>query len=241
MSLLSKWLNFLWNILFPPYCIQCGAEGNYLCPDCSSMIEILEWQYCPFCPQPKMVQDGKTCQRCRKKYNLDGLFCATSYENKLVKKIITYWKYEPYLARCLSDTLTSFIITHLQLINKIHLSTEKETIWIPVPLDKKRLKWRGFHHTQELTEKLANSLGGKVFLNILVKNKNTMPQAELSKEERIQNIKGAFSCLNPELIAHKKILLVDDIFTTGATMEECAKTLKKAGAKEVWGVVIARG
>jgi predicted amidophosphoribosyltransferase len=74
-----------------------------------------------------------------------------------------------------------------------------------------------------------------------MKEKETPAQMELPKEERIKNTKGVFSVKNLEKIKNKKILLIDDVYTTGATMEECAKILKRAGASEVWGVAVARG
>jgi len=75
----------------------------------------------------------------------------------------------------------------------------------------------------------------------LAKIKETPPQAELSDEERKENLKGSFSCRSPDLVKGKKIILIDDVYTTGSTMEECAKVLKMAGAKEVVGIVVARG
>ena len=246
---LSSPKNLILDILFPAFCINCSKEGSYLCPDCFSLTDILNRQYCPFCECPKVVLDGKSCNRCKRSKNLNGLYCATSYDNFIVKKLINQFKYEPYLKE-LSKPLSSLIIAHLINLNKFtpldnkHLTEFKEFsnfLVISVPLHKKKLKQRGFNQAEELAKELSKNLKIPVICNVLVKIKQTPSQVELMKEEREKNIKGAFSCQNPELINRREILLVDDVFTTGSTLEECARVLKDAGAKEVWGIVVARG
>lgn len=237
MISLSAVKNAFLDILFPAFCVNCGAEGAYLCRDCASLVEIFEDQYCPFCRIPKIVPDGRTCARCRKDKKLNGLFCATSYENKLVRKMLQLLKYKPY-AKCLAGPLASFIITHFKLVNKRDFG---EYLWIAVPLHKSRLKERGFNQSEELSKELVRVLGGELLTDALIKVRPTKAQVDLSRKEREKNIIGAIKCVRPESIKNKKILLVDDVFTTGATVEECSKTLKEAGAKEVWAVLVARG
>lgn len=240
-QLLFKIKDFLLDILFPKFCLNCGKEGDYLCQDCFSLIDISERQYCPFCPPAggqKVVLDGKTCPHCRKSKRLDGLYCPVSYNHFIVKKMINQFKYEPYIKE-LSKPLSSLIITHLLNLNK--LSIFNNFSLIPVPLHKKKLKQRGFNQAEEIIKELSKILKIPFFNDVLVKIKQTPAQVELEKEEREKSIKGAFLCQKPEIIKKKKILLVDDIFTTGSTIEECAKVLKESGAKEVWGMVVARG
>lgn len=235
LSIIKK---LILDILLPPFCINCGTEGSYLCLDCQSLIEILERQYCPFCQSPKIVPDGKTCRICKRNKKLNGLFCATSYENKIVKELIHMFKYEPYLAKSLTDILSSFIITHFQLVEQHNFGN---CLWIPVPLHRSKLKRRGFNQSEELAKKLKENLGGELLTNVLIKQKATPSQTDLPTEKRKENVIGAFKCENSELIKNKIIFLVDDVFTTGSTLEECARVLKASGAKEVWGVVVARG
>ena len=109
------------------------------------------------------------------------------------------------------------------------------------PKQYKKLKWRGFNQSEEIGKELANFFGIPLITNCLIKIKETVPQVELADEERKENIKGAFFIKNADLIKDKKILLVDDVYTTGATMTECARILKTVGTKEIIGVVIARG
>lgn len=228
----------LLDILFPPSCVRCGLEGVWLCEDCKSLVEIWEDQYCHFCAVPRIVPDGKTCRRCARKHKLTGLFCAASYENKILQSLIRQFKYEPKLARCLANPLASFIITHFKLLNKIEFD---DWLWVPVPLHRKKLRWRGFNQAAELARELATSFGGELCEDALKKIRETQDQVSLAREKRGTNLAGVFQCKNPATVRQRKILLVDDVFTTGATMEECARVLRAAGAKEVWGVVVARG
>ena len=115
-----------------------------------------------------------------------------------------------------------------------------ESILIPVPMEKKKMKNRGYNQSEELAKELSKILQIPLSLNNLIKIKQTLPQIKLSAKERQENLKNAFSINNPEELKNKKIFLVDDVYTTGSTMEECAKTLKESGAKQVWGIAIAR-
>jgi len=227
---------FILDLFFPKFCLNCGSEGNYLCEDCLSIIDILESQFCPGCQ--KRVVDGKICPSCRKYIKLNGLYFATSYQNKLVKKLVTQFKYEPF-AKELKESLALLITTHFQLCGKKE-GDFSDFYLIPVPLEKKRLKWRGFNQSEEIGKELVKFLKIPLIGDVLYKIKETPPQMELTAEERKENLKEAFFVKNKEKFLDKKILLVDDIYTTGATMQECALTLKRAGAKEVWGVAVAR-
>jgi len=226
------------DILFPKFCLNCEREGSYLCSDCQSLIDIMDRQYCPFCFPPKVVFDGKTCSYCRQNKNLSGLFFAASYDNFIVKKLIHQFKYQPYLKK-LAEPLSCLIITYLNIINKTDFFND--FVLLAVPAHKRKLKQRGFNPAKEIAKEISGFLKIPIIENGLTKIKQTPAQVELKKEERGRNILGVFSCPNPDLIKDKKILLVDDVFTTGATMEECARVLQAASAKEVWGMVVARG
>lgn len=234
-SFIIKAKKIILDLFFPKFCLGCGAEGNYLCKDCLSVVDILESQFCPGCQ--KRVMDGKICPSCKKFIKLNGLFFAVSYQNKLVKKMIARFKYEPF-AKELKESLTLLITTHFQLCEKSLAFSD--FCLISVPLENRRLKWRGFNQSEEIAKELVKFLKIPLLSDVLYKSKGTPPQMELSAEARKENIKGAFSLKNREKIIGRKILLIDDVYTTGSTMNECAKILKEAGAKEVWGVAVAR-
>lgn len=240
-KILSNFKIFLLNLFFPAFCINCQREGTFLCQDCFSLLNINKDVFCPFCKKPKIVLDGKTCNRCRKNKKLNGLFNASSYQDFIVKKMILKFKYPPFIKE-LAKPLAFLIIQYLKNLGKVvpFLKDKSNFVFVPLPLHKKRLKWRGFNQAGEIAKELSFYFKIPLVDDVLLKIKNTENQAELTGEEREKNIKNAFFVQNPEKIKNKKILLVDDVFTTGSTMEECAKILKEAGAKEVWGIVVAR-
>lgn len=230
--------NFILDILFPPHCISCQREGSYLCEDCQSLIEILENLHCPVCGKRLSTINYITsgvCRKCGNKTELNGLYAATSYQNKIVRKLIDQFKGTP-LVKELAKPLANLIITHFQLLNQRFAGF----VLIPVPLYKSRLKQRGFNQAEEISKELSKSLKLSTISDVLIKIKKTLPGVGLSQEERKENIKGAFLVKNKDMIKNQKILLVDDIYTTGSTMSECARVLKTAGAKEIWGVVVTR-
>ena len=237
-KIFAKIKEFLTDIFFPRFCLGCGKEGAWLCQDCLSILEIRDIASCSVCL--RRVIDFKVCPSCKNKTGLAGLFWALSYEKPLVKKIIHQYKYEP-LIRELAQPLANIIISHLLLVEADKNNFLNDFVLVPLPLHAKRKKWRGFDQAQELSKEIGNYFDIPVLDNILTRQKETPPQAELGKEEREKNIKDAFLCKNKNLITGKKIFLVDDVYTTGATMQEATKILKSAGAKEIWGLVIARG
>jgi len=212
--------NSLCGILFPKICLNCQSEGSYLCEDCQATLEIS--------PSHQRFSTN----------NLSDLYFALPYQNPLIKKLIEKLKYEPFIKE-LAKVLSSLIITHFQLLEKP--PNFSNFILIPIPLDKKRLKWRGFNQAEEIGKELAKYFKIPLLSDCLIKIKKTFPQVELNEEERKENLKEAFLVKDKNLIRNKKVLLVDDVYTTGSTMKECAKVLKESGAKEIIGIVIARG
>jgi len=218
--MLNKVKNFLLNLFYPKYCFLCQREGTYLCQDCLSTLEISGFH-----------QKFST-------ENLSDLYFATSYQKPLIKNLIQSFKYKPFVKE-LADNLSSLIIEHFQLLEKP--PDFADFILIPVPMEKKKLKWRGFNQAEEIGKELSKFFRISLLNNVLAKIKETPAQVDLSEEERKENIRNAFSIKNGGQILGRKILLVDDIYTTGSTLTECAKVLKEAGAKEIIGIVIARG
>ena len=230
--------NTLLNIVFPKFCLNCKKEGDYLCQDCQGLTGILEYRFC-LCEKASRLIKEEKCNRCRRNRRLDGLYFALPYQNAIVKNLIRQFKYEPF-AQELADTITSLIINHFQLLGK-EMKNFSEFLLIPVPLTRRRLRWRGFNQAEEISKKLAGFLDASLTNNVLMKIKETQHQVDLSGKDRWENVKGVFAVSNREKIKNKNILLMDDVYTTGATMEECAKSLKENGARSVWGIVAARG
>ncbi len=241
---------FLKDLLFPAFCLGCQTEGTLLCQDCKSILEISEYTYCLCNKDPLRLppenKSGKPfgtaqgkCPRCQDN-KLAGIFSALSYKEKsLTRKLIRQFKYSPYLKE-LAKTLSVILLEHFILTKNNTDDIWENSILIPVPLEISRLKSRDYNQTEELAKELALVLAVPVLINNLVKIKKTRSQVSLSAKERQENVKNAFSVKKPEEIKNKKIFLIDDVYTTGATMQECARVLRDAGAKQVWGIAIAR-
>ena len=210
---------FFLDLIFPKFCLGCNKEGNFLCQDCFGILEI-----------------STTHQKFRGK-NIDDLYFPVSYEHFLIKKLIQNFKYPP-LIKELKKELALIIISHFLLLDR--KPNFSGFILIPIPQSKKKLKWRGFNQTEEIAKELSEFLKIPLISDCLIKIKETNDQVDLSEEERKENVKNAFWVKNKEKITEKNILLVDDVFTTGATMEEAARVLKEAGAKKIVGVVVAK-
>ncbi len=240
--MMQKIKDFLLELFFPSFCLGCQKEGTYLCDDCQSILEISEYNYCLCGKNPLRLPDGSRngkCPRCQDK-KLSGLYFALPYKEKfLTRKLIHNFKYKPYI-KDLAKILTGLLIEHFILAKNNTNQTWENSILIPVPLEKKKLKDRGYNQAEELAKELSKVLEVPLITDVLIKTKPTLSQMKLSKEAREKNIKDVFSIKNPEQIQGKKIFLVDDVYTTGSTMEECAKVLKGAGSKQVWGITIAR-
>ena len=217
----GKIKSFLLDLLFPKFCFNCKGEGSFLCEDCKAILDISNSHHPP----------SKFGER------LNDLYWAVEYKNPLIKNLINLFKYEPFVKE-LAMPLASLITDHFQLLEC--QPNFSNFILIPVPLEKRKLKWRGFNQSEEIGKEISKFLNIPLINDILFKIKETLPQVELSEKEREENIKGVFIIRNRKKISGKKILLVDDVYTTGSTMEECSQVLKKAGATEVIGIVIAR-
>jgi len=111
---------------------------------------------------------------------------------------------------------------------------------VPVPLHPKRRRRRGFNQAQAIAEELEKTKGIKVAKGILVKVKNVPAQTSLEAEDREKNVIGAFRVAKEDQVKRKRLLLIDDVYTTGATIRECSRVLKKAGAKEVKAMTVAQ-
>jgi len=218
----------IWDIVFPKKCINCRREGSYLCEDCLSLVEINPYRYC-LCE--KMEKKDK-CDRCKDK-NLDKLFSASSFKNKIVKESIHKFKYG-YI-KDLAKPLALIVLSHLQTVDA---EIDRSFIIIPVPLSNKKKGRRGFNQSEEIGKIISEATGIPLLSDALVKIKETSPQMELGREERINNVKGCFEAKID--FKNRDIILLDDVYTTGSTLEECAKVLKLMGAKNIWGITVAR-
>lgn len=226
-------LDFLWDFIFPKRCIGCGGFGSYFCSSCFRKIRFVQNHICPVCERASIY--GSTHPGCLSKYCLDGLSSVTYYDG-LMKLAIRKFKYRPYLSH-LGEVLG------LLLANVSHFSLPKgEWLVTSVPLHTHKEKERGFNQAEILGEIVAKKLGFSFKNDLLIRVKETKVQAKLSEKERKENIIKVFNVntVKKQIIVRKSIVVVDDVWTTGATLRACANILKRGGAKQVWGLTLAR-
>ena len=199
----------------------------------NKILAVLFPQKCLGCKKENEI----LCPDCLLKINrpdtphLNGIHIASNYQDAVLKKALWMLKYQgvKQLAKPLAELVRERIWKKLETEN---------WLVVPVPLSKNKLRHRGYNQA----EMIAGELSDNVRADILFKKFHTKSQVEVKdKEERLANIIGSFEIRNPEKIKGKKIILIDDVLTTGATMREVKKVLKEAGAKKVIGVVVARG
>jgi len=216
------------------YCLLCGMPSSSgVCSNCNKLYFCPEQQRCFSCG--KLLENGSNqCQDCRKGHGPKFLDKVTTfgYYGGAWKQFIHNIKYkgQPYLLFALAQDLTSWAIKQLPPPDCI----------VPVPLHPNRLALRGFNQAEVLASILAGYLGIS-FKDILLRTKDTTPQAALGRQERLANLKSAFDLKPGVLIEGEEIWLVDDVVTTAATIGECAEVLKKFGARKVYAFCLGAG
>jgi competence protein ComFC len=225
----------LLDFIFPKYCINCRKIGDYICTNCFTFISFDFAMICLACNKPSI--DGLTHPRCKSRYAIDGAFCAVAYKG-VVKKLIYNFKYKPYLADLQKFLIELFYesIIQQEIFQKAYKSSP---ILVPIPLSLKRLRQRGYNHAEFLSVGLAEKLGLKQ-ANVLTRVRETKSQFGLKLKDRKENLKNVFTLNTKYSILNTNIFLVDDILTSGSTLFEAARILKKNGAKRVYGLTLAR-
>ena len=223
----------LLDILFPKTCASCGADDSFFCEPCEKALHIFSPQ-CLICGSRNI--DASVCLSCRRKTALSHFYAPFSYKDAGIRNAIHRLKYDRM--KWYGPFLGSFIATGLSLY-KVRIP--KNAILVPIPLHVSRSRKRGFNQSELIAESVSKQLGITLEKNILVRTRETRSQVELKNhEERLMNMSGAFSIERPELIFGKTLLLIDDVATSGATLNEAALILKSAGARSVWGLTTAR-
>lgn len=225
--------------VFPTTCVGCGKEGSYVCARCEGFISEVGL-ICPLCQQSSLA--GERHIGCVSRYGLDGLASCWEYEG-LVKSLLNHIKYNG-ITHATGETMSrAFRVvarddTRFGPFLSFLASSDTRVIYVPMHQRKERR--RGFNQAALFAKELAK-IAGKEAFDTLEKISDTKPQVDLAKEERLQNVKDAFALSHaPDLRNVQKLVLVDDVWTTGATMKECCKVLKSAGVEQVWGFTIAR-
>ena len=228
------------DLVFPISCLVCGRDGTYLCESCLTKLPKLEKQICLVCQKPAPF--GKTHPTCVSRNTVDGAVAGLSYKDPKVNEIIRMFKYN-----FVSDLAKPLSLAIIQAMNNQGLNDYFQDFTIvPVPLHKRRYNWRGFNQSDLLSTALAEKLNIPVKTDLVMRRKFTQPQTKLSASDRKKNLENAFELTgngdNPDTsVGAMKILLLDDVVTSGATANELAKLLKRGKASEVWIISAAHG
>jgi ComF family protein len=218
---------FLLDILFPPRCAFCKKEGDFLCEFCRSNMDI------------KAIRSQSNHPSVADFTYLDGVIYGADYaKNPALKAAVSQFKY-----RFTKDLTDDFSRILADKIAELSMAYNKKIILIPVPLHKKRLNYRGFNQAELIAQAVAERVGDRVsVLSLLRRVRHTSQQAKLSKRQRLDNLSDAFVFLTGDHTPDSSVIyfVVDDVCTTGSTLDNCAKILKEAGFSKIYGLVVAR-
>lgn len=241
MSFLSKILGIVKDCFFPRICPGCqkrsDREGRFICWGCFSSIPLFSESICDRCGRfiTGQVKHRFICSACQAHLPAYDRARAAARFGGLLREVLHRFKYQKGVYYCedLVDLLEGTV--------RAHFDADAVDVVMPVPLYSLRLRSRSYNQAGLLAESLAARLGRRFDDVSLCRNRSTGTQTKLHREERRENMKGAFTVLRPEWVRNRTILIVDDVMTTGSTLDSCAHALKKAGASRVWCVAVARG
>ncbi len=227
--------NIVLDVIFPPICLTCKKNLNksdkykIICQQCLSSVILYDSLFCPVC-----LRRTPEKNECHPKAHY-SLAPACHYDNEIIKKLIWQFKYEYWMSA--AEPLSELLSNYLKNLN----TTLKDFSIIYVPLHKKREFQRGFNQCAVLANYISKELRMEIIKNNLIRIKNTETQADLKDyKSREDNIKNSFSINNSELLKGKNILLIDDVYTSGATLNEAARVLKAGGVKKILALVVAK-
>jgi ComF family protein len=205
-----RWVDSALDLVFPPRCVHCKRMGSLLCPRCLSSIT----------PLPEVNETAGLLAGRR----------ATGIHDGALKSAVLAFKYK-HMPR-LADVLAA------RLVDELRRANWNATVITAVPLHADRLHERGYNQSQLLALRLAESVGLPFNGDLIRRIRNTRPQVGLNQSERLENVAGAFEA-DPAAAAGQSVVVIDDVYTTGATLSACADALKRAGAAKIWALTLA--
>jgi len=218
------------DFFFPRRCVGCGKSGDFLCVGCSQRLPRLLKPFCQKCGKPE--SSGGLCPACwGQETAIDGIRSVFRFEG-IIRQAIHELKYRNLKA--ISGRLATLMARYLR-DNPVH-----GEVLVPVPLHLRRLRERGYNQSSLLARELGKLIVLPVVDDGLHRLKDSLPQARTTTvEERRRNVTNAFACRD-DVLSGRSVILIDDVCTSGATLEACAKAVKSAGAVSVWGLTLAR-
>ncbi|MCX7643030.1 MAG: ComF family protein [Armatimonadetes bacterium] len=232
--------------LYPNRCGVCHRfSDNAICQDCKSKWSLIASPYCLWCGKPfdPIAKTSPLCGICLQgRYRFDYARSAVIYDG-VGRETVHALKFnrKPRLAQPMGELMAEVMNRALEGEKGLLPSPwQRPSMVVPVPLHPKTQRQRGYNQAALLAEVVGQILDIPVDSKILAQTRQTKPQATLGEKERWENVKGAFEVVQPELVKGQIVVIVDDVMTTGATLNECAKALKRAGARQVYCLTFAR-
>jgi len=226
---------FVLDLLFPIECFNCRREGAHLCEQCFQTLEFNDIEYLKRARANLKIPD------------LEKIIIAGDFESSILHNLIIKYKYN--FISALGKPLALFLILFWQdkilgrstSLNKSCFNQAHGTclLVIPIPLSQKRYRWRGFNQSEIIAREFSSYFNYELNLD-LKRLKHNSPQATLSETRRLENVKSIFAWQGKGL-NNNTIILIDDVITTGTTLNEAARVLKEAGAGKIYGLVLAKG
>lgn len=235
------WWTDAFDLIYPRTCAVCGENTpealRYLCWECQSDIMPITPPYCSQCGDPVSgsIDHSYVCHFCSSVSPSFSIARSAAHYDGPIAEMLKALKYRSatWLVHDMAQMLSSLVFQHMDADN-----IDAVTF---VPLHHTRRRDREYNQSALLARALAHMIGVPCMNRIIRRHKKTTSQTNLTAKDRIVNVRGCFKYRNGSWLDGKRILLVDDVMTTGATVNECAKTLKKGGASEVFAVAVARG
>jgi len=230
LLLVGDAVNLALDCLFPQQCVGCGRMGSFICYDCSAHLPFLHPPLCPHCGQPQM--SGILCANCAGRTS-SVLFIRSAFRFEgTVRQAVHELKYRN--VRAIGPLLASYIAPVLRE------AAYAPDLIVPVPMHPRRKRRRGYNQADILARSVGKLVSVEARTDVVQRSRDGASQLESgTSARRRSNVHGAFACAN-RLVSGKRVLLVDDVCTTGATIEACATALRSAGAAEVAAVTVAR-
>lgn len=219
IATIEKVFHFFLEILFPSKCIGCHKNGVILCENCIDNIRLAE------------------------RPTEERILALYDYRDPIIKKAIWNLKYyhSPYLGKKLGSLLYESFLEEIELLRMFSLGLP--ILVIPVPISHDKRKLRGYNQSEIIARSFCNSGNNKLFelkKDVIYKKLNTIPQARIENRiRRLKNVKDAFLIKNKEIVKGRTVIVIDDVTTTGGTLTEMLKLLKKSGAKKVVAFAVA--
>ena len=227
-------MSFIRDLLFPKHCLVCGYLGAYICGSCRNKLRYVSRDRCFNCGRESLY--GLTHPGCRRPYDLDGVM-ALLYYNDTLRAVIKNIKYR-LVRQAFDDLFKSIDPLKIEKIN-FFKKLDSELFLCPIPLHVSRDRARGFNQAAIIADWMNNFLELEKS-DLLIRKKKTATQAQLrDRRRRYQNLRGAFAAKTPT--AGMRIILVDDVVTSGSTIREAARMLKRQGAARVYALSLAKG